>query len=728
MERIGAWTIEPLGDGLCRVSLNCPDRSINTFSRAVLEQLQQVLDWVEREAATFRGVFFVSSKPGNFVAGADIEELVRIQSPEEAQELARLGQSTFQRLEQLPVPTVALISGACLGGGLEFALACRYRVADDDWRTLLGFPEVLLGLIPAWGGTVRARRCLGLARAIRLVTSGERLNSQQAKRLALVDEVVPREALEPVARWFLEHRPAQRRRLTMLLDWNPLGRCWLALARRQVQARTRSRYPAPLKALAVFEAGLRKGREAQYEAERRAVAELALRDETFKLLRLFVLNEEAKRRAAQLAPGATERRLRRVAVVGAGVMGAALAALLAERGIEVRLKDVDAKILAKSLRRIRAHFRRQVQRQRLTERRAQEAWERLYPTLDYSGFRQQELVIEAVVEDLKAKTSVYEELFPSVGPDTVVATNTSSFSLQQLMTPRLDPERFLAIHFFNPPHQMRLVELAWRDECSATARAVAVALARQLGKTPLLVADCPGFLVNRLLTAYLNHVGYLLPQFHDPLVVERAMVEFGFPMGPLELLDLVGFAVAQHVARNLHEAYGPRLRPAPLWEELGRLAQQRPGRPVRLVRRTWLGRPRLYRAVRKAIRSLGLAGRKPGSPLPLEQLAQKAIAPLLNEGVLCLEEGVVQVADDIDLALVYAAGFPPFRGGPLVYGDELSWQRVEEILRDWSAVRPELVPCRKLVELAQTGGRLTRGREAVAALPLRAAPVEETFG
>ena len=707
----GAWHVGRHGDHDLLVTFDCPGRSVNTFSRAVLEELDQLLEDLAARSG-IRAVFFRSGKEGNFAAGADLDEVARISDPRSAAELARLGQQVFRKLERLPLTTIALVSGACLGGGLEFALACDYVIADDGPRTLLGFPEVLIGLIPGWGGTVRSRRRLGLVRAVQAVTTASRYNGRQAKRIGLVDDVVPAEALLAAAEWFAHHRPARRKRLSRhVIENRWVGKLMLNQVRKRVLAATHGHYPAPLHAIRAFEGGLQGGVSAQYQAERTAIADLAAHPVTPRLMRIFFLQEEAKKTARELLDDSVS--IRSVGVVGAGLMGSGIAALLAARGIEVRLKDIRPELLAQAMQRIRAHFARQVRRGRMTEKEARDTLYRIYPTTDYSGFRHLDLVIEAVVEDVQVKTTVYGELFDAIGPETIVATNTSSFSLSSLQSDRIDPQRFAALHFFNPPHRMRLVEIAWRNDAAHRTQATVVATALRLGKTPIKVGDCHGFIVNRLLTAYLNQVGYLLLAVDDPLTLEEAMVEFGFPMGPLELLDLVGLPVAQKVAANLYAAYGTRMKPAPLFDQL---EQQAPGKLLQRSRwkRTKTVSSKVLSAIAAARKQVGRPNLQPPTR---EALAQLAIAPLLNEAVLMLQEGLVAMPDTIDLAMILGTGFPPFRGGPIAYGDDLGWDRVRELLERLASVRPELGPCQQLLELASSGARLARDRSQLLGTP-----------
>ncbi len=698
------WKVQELEGGIRLVTLDCPDRAVNTFSRRVLTELNAILDELQRPGDC-SGVLFASGKEDSFIAGADLEEIARLEDRKEVEELIKLGVNTFRRVERLPVPTVALVNGACLGGGLEFALACDYVVAAETRRTLLGFPEVLLGILPAWGGTVRARRRVGLQRALQLVLTGQRLNGRQAKKLGLVDDVVPPEALLAAGRWFVKNAPPRKKPLTRLLTDNRwVGRLIIRVARRRVLRETGGQYPAPLAVLDVFETGVRQGAKQQYAAEARAALELSRHPVTAQLMRLFFLGEEAKRHARECVQ--SDEPIRSVAVVGAGLMGSGIAGLLADRGITVRLKDVSPEILARAMRRIRDHLAREVQRGRLSRRDAERVVRRIHPTHEYSGFRRVQAVIEAVVEDAAIKKEVYEQLARCTAPETPILTNTSSFSLATLSLPGME-HRLAALHFFNPAHRMRLVEVSSLEETDPVARSRAVQLALALGKIPVLVRDCAGFVVNRLLGIYLNHAIELLPVFDDPLRLESAMKRFGFPMGPLELLDLVGLHVAEKVAVNLHQAYGSRFRPPRLFEELRRRQKDE---PVRLIERDWRGKPKVSGPLAQALKS-ARSGGAPADRLPAEPdaLAQFVLAPMLNEAVLLCEEGIVDSPDYVDLAMVLGTGFPPFRGGPLSYGDSLGWDRVMELLTKIAKRRPEFEPCGLLRKLAQ-GGRLTRTR------------------
>jgi 3-hydroxyacyl-CoA dehydrogenase/enoyl-CoA hydratase/3-hydroxybutyryl-CoA epimerase len=704
------WIATPGTDGILRVRIDQPGRSVNALSRGALEELDQLLARIEPDRS-IRGVLFRSAKSGTFIAGADIEEMKHIAGPDTARELSQFGQRVFERLSRLDVPTIALISGSCLGGGLEFAMACRYRIADDQRKTLLGLPEVKLGLVPGWGGTVRLPRLVGMPAALRIITSGEMVNGRQAKRMGLVHDVVPSEALEIAAERFFE-RPPQPRRRSWTERWvvgSRLGqRLALRQARKLVWAKSHGHYPAPIQAIDVLEAGLSGGPQAGFTAESAAIAELAAHPVTVECLRLFFLREESKRWAAAATPADVAQTVASAAVLGAGAMGAGIARIMADRGITVRLKDVSPEFLSRGLRAAKKLCDDDARKGRTTARHAAEAMARISPTTDYTGLHHCEIAIEAVIEDLGVKHAVFRDLERVCGPQTVLATNTSSLRVADIASAVSRPERVVGLHFFNPPHQMPLVEVVRTEGTSPQTLAMALSLVNQLGKTPVVVRDCAGFLVNRLLMPYMNEVGYLLGEVADPMEIERAAVQFGFPMGPLELTDLVGADVSTKVAEFLHQAYGPRMEPAPAWRRLKELkGQLKSGQTPKLIVRSWLGRKRINPVVRRllsALRREHAATARTTTPTRSE-IVERIVYPVINEACRCLAEGIVAQAEQIDLAMVFGTGFAPFRGGPLRYADLVGAAKIVETLDRLAALYPRLAPCDYLREIAASGRR-----------------------
>ena len=715
------WNSNEVQDGILSVVIDRPEQSVNSLSRSVLEELAELITRIRRDP-TIRGVLFRSGKPGNFIVGADVHELRELEGADRARELSQFGQGVFQQLCELPSPSVALISGVCLGGGLEFALACTYRVVDNDRKTLLGFPEVKLGLIPGWGGTVRSPRLVGLSAAIPMILAGQQLNGRQAVRKGLAHAAVPTEALDGVGskiiRSHLEKNldnsaraagrlpdclqpPRRRPWWKRALGSNGLyQRFVLSMAGRQVLRKTHGHYPAPARAIAVLRAGLLESPAAGFEAESQAIAELASHPVTAELMRLFFLREQVKQPPADIDIPADTEAISQAAVLGAGAMGAGIARIMAQRGIWVRLKDISPEYLAGGMRTMRNLLRSDLRRGRLTPRQAEMTTDHLSPTIDYRGLRRAQIVIEAVVEDLAIKRKVFRELAEATGPQTVLATNTSSLLVSEIAREVPHPERVIGLHFFNPPHQMPLVEVVRTELTNPRTVALALALVERLGKVQVVVRDCAGFLVNRLLAPYMNEVGYLLAEGVEPMEIERAAVAFGFPMGPLELTDLVGASVAAHVAENLYQAFGERLKPAPLWQDLKELNAGTKSGPDRLITCGWRGK-RLNRSVARLIARHSQKAHT--RPHDREALTARLVYPIINEAARCLDERIVERPEMVDLAMVFGSGFAPFRGGPLRYADSIGLDKVVETLERLAGEHERLAPCESLRRRAAEG-------------------------
>ncbi len=721
------WHQDSIEGGILRVRIDQQGRSVNAFSVAVLDELAELIGTIRRDP-TIRGVVFKSGKPGSFIVGADVNELKDLRGAEAARAISQKGQKIFQELAELPVPTVALISGSCLGGGLEFALACTYRVADDDKKTLLGLPEVKLGLIPGWGGTVRLPRLVGMMRALPIILTGEMVNGRQARSMGLVHDCVPTEALDHVAEEIMRRQPVETRALgagtaakRKPLFGPPRKPLWLRLAERnklacklmlrtaekQTQARAHGHYPAPIKAIDALRAGL-ESPQAGFSAESSAVAELAESPVTVECMRLFFLREDSKTPPADLKLPIKPDAITNAAVLGAGAMGAGIARMLAEKGIWTRLKDVKPEFVARGVDTIRTMMSSDVRRRRITPLQAEAVLDHISPTTDYRGLKNADVVIEAVLEEIAVKQQVFRELADATSPRTVLATNTSSLLVRDIAAGIPHPERIVGLHFFNPPHQMPLVEVVRTNQTSPDALATALAVTQRIGKTAIVVRDCAGFLVNRLLTPYMNEVGYLLTEIDDPMELERAAIRFGMPMGPLELTDLVGLDVAAHVAKNMHAAYGPRMEPAPIWTRLQAIRREQldaaksgpksAKKPVaqKLITKSWRGKRRLNPAIASVIARLRKERGGRRSHLSHDAIIERLVYPVINEAARCLEEKVVDKPDHLDLAMVFGTGFAPFRGGPLRYADSVGLSRVVEALDRLAPDHPRLAPCEAL--------------------------------
>lgn len=705
------WHSEKSDNGTLVVTINCQDRPVNALSRSSMEELRELVQSIEKNSS-IRGVLFQSAKPGIFIAGADITEFEDLTDRAAAAEVSEFGQSVFQELEDLKVPTVALISGACLGGGLEFALACRYRIASSHEKTKIGLPEVQLGLLPGWGGTVRLPRQIGLIDALPLILSGRQLSGFQARSKGIVDDVVPPEALLSAGKRILQthHETGSASKLfrrskkpgwrKFLEETGFAKKFALKKAHQQVMSKTHGHYPAPLMIIETLQKGLAADEAQRFRNEADGISDLAANPVTRECIRLFFLSEDAKKPPEELHTTVDPKELKQAAVIGAGAMGAGIALLLARKGIATRLKDIRPEFVARGVKTIRDLLAKDTRRRKLTKRQAEAIFDRLSPTTDYRGLKNADVVIEAVLEVPDIKRQVFAELAEATNPETVLATNTSSLLVSEIARDVPHPERIVGLHFFNPPHQMPLVEVIRSEQTSEVALARAFAVVQRLGKTPVVVGDCAGFLVNRLLGPYMNEAGFLLVEVADPIEIDKAAVDFGMPMGPLALSDLVGLDVAAHVADNLHAAYGERMKPAAIWDTLKQLREESDSKATLLTK----DGKAVDRAVRRAITRLRkTSGSTSGTHISREEITNRLVFPVINEAAMCLAEGIARTPEDVDLAMVFGTGFAPFRGGPLKYAQSIGIQTVVDGLTRLAETHRHLAPSESLLEFARRG-------------------------
>jgi 3-hydroxyacyl-CoA dehydrogenase/enoyl-CoA hydratase/3-hydroxybutyryl-CoA epimerase len=663
-----AWQCNIDADDIAWLTFDRPGTSANTLSRTALTELAAQLEGVA--AARPRGLVIRSGKTSGFIAGADIREFTTLDRQTDAYDFVTLGQRVFAQLEALPFPTVAAIAGFALGGGLELALACRYRVAVGDSRLALGLPEVQLGIHPGFGGTVRSVRLLGARAAMDLMLTGRPARADRALVLGLVDRLVAASELEATARRLILDPPPKRwpSLADRALNLPGVRRLLRASLRRRVAAHAPpAHYPAPYAVIDLWVAHGAHGKAA-YDAEARSIAALFAHPTTRNLIRVFLLQDRLKSLAGK---GAVP--VQRVHVVGAGVMGGDIAAWCALRGLTVTLQDREMKLIEPALSRARALFERRLSAP--VDRTA--AADRLQPDTTGAGAEQADVVIEAIFEDLEAKRALYAQLESRLPADAVLASNTSSLTLESLSQTLVRPEHFVGLHFFNPVPQMPLVEIVHAAHTSEAALSRALSLIRRIDKLPLPCRSSPGFLVNRVLFPYLHEALYAAGEGIDYGTIDRAAVDFGMPMGPIELSDVVGLDVLLHVGAIVTEA-------------LGRAAPPHEARLRELVARRKLGKKTgegfyVWRDG-KALR--------PPAGTPPEDLADRLILALVNECVACLREGLVADADLIDAGVIFATGFAPFHGGPLAYarsrGVDTVVARLTELERRYGArFRPD---------------------------------------
>lgn len=658
------------GSGIAELVFDDPGRDVNVLGMAAVDELEHALDRLGTGTGV-RAIVVRSAKAECFIAGADIREIAAVTEASIAVGHAARVQALLGRLAGLPFPVVAAIRGACLGGGLELALACHHRVAASHPSTRLGLPEVKLGLIPGFGGTQRLPRLVGVRRALGMILKGYNLGVDDALAAGLVDDVLPSEDFEDRVRaWVVATVQAGRprhRRLALgdrlLASVAPARDLYFRLAERRVKSGTRGAYPAPERALTAMREGLRLRLDEGLEVEAGLVGSLAVSPECKGLIRLYLLSESVKR-----DPGVDlglARPVRKAGVLGAGTMGAGIAALLARHAITVRMRDIEMAQLLTGMRRIHRDWRRD--RDATVNPLAL-----VSPTLELSGFRRADIVVEAALEEMALKRDLLETMDERLSSEAVFATNTSALSISELQRGSRRPERVVGMHFFHPVARMPLVEVVRGDATSAVAVATVIRLARTLGKVPIVVSDGPGFLVNRVLAPYLMEALLLLLEGVDPIAVESAMLDFGMPMGPLALLDEVGLDVARHVADTLASAFPDRFQPSPLLASM--IAGKWLGRKVGIgfyVHGS--GKPKPNPGLAGILRRLNA---RPTRSAPARGVIQeRLILPMGNEAMRAIEEGVVRNAGDCDLAMVLGTGFPPFRGGLLSFCDSLGIAR-----------------------------------------------------
>jgi 3-hydroxyacyl-CoA dehydrogenase/enoyl-CoA hydratase/3-hydroxybutyryl-CoA epimerase len=638
----GAWKVDRDADGIVWLTIDKPGTSANVLSGSVLLELDGILGTLERERP--RAAVLVSGKKSGFIAGADIKEFTGVTDEASGYELIHRGQQVLNRLAAVPFPTVAAIHGFALGGGLELALACRYRVAVGDDRLSLGLPEVLLGIHPGFGGTVRSVQVAGVRTAMQMMLTGKPLRADKALQAGLVDRLVPEAQLRSAARELALAAPPPRRaplseRLLSSAPVRPFVRG--SLIREVAKRAPRAHYPAPY---AIIDLWSRYGAHgaAAYEAEARSIAHLFTTDTSRNLVRVFLLQD-----ALKTSGGKSGGDIRHVHVVGAGVMGGDIAAWSALRGFNVTLQDRTLEYVTPALARAAELFDRRVK----DPAKNAEARGRLRADVAGEGVAAADVVIEAIYENLDAKRELYASLEPRMKAGALLATNTSSIMLEPLAEKLARPERLVGLHFFNPVPQMPLVEVVHAERTEANALQTATAFARRLDKLPVPCRSAPGFMVNRVLTPYL-YEAMLAAQEGTPLqVIDRCAVEFGMPMGPIELIDVVGLDVAAHVGEIIAQELGRPVTQVARLNEL--LAVKKLGRKSGEGFYVW----RDGKAVKPA------ADTTTAPPDLLDRL----ILVMVNECVACLRERVVDSSDLVDAAVLFGTGFAPFRGGPLTY-------------------------------------------------------------
>jgi len=696
------------GQGLAWLVLDDPAKKVNTLSTRVFTWFGEQIERLEQEPPS--GLVIVSGKPDGFVAGADLEELLAVADKEAVIALLQRGHDLMERLAALPFPTVAAIHGACLGGGLELALACRFRVATEHRKTKLGLPEVQLGLIPGLGGTQRLPRLIGVPAALDLILTGKQLDARRAFKLGLVDDTChPADLARAAERW-ARTKSGKRapvggitggitRRATDLIARTPVAeRLVFEKARAGVVAKTGGHYPAPLVAVEVVRDGLKLPLRRALDVETGAFSELVVSDTAKNLISIFFMKTAVEARAARIGRGS--RPVSRVGVLGAGFMGAGIAQVLSYKNVPVVLKDKDLPSLGRGLGFAAQELRGLTKKRRLTEAESKTALGRIHGTVDYAALSRVDLVIEAVFEDVGIKHRVIREM-EAVAPDHLIfASNTSAIPIATLAEASRRPENVVGMHFFSPVAKMPLLEVIRHPGTSDEAVATVVEVGRTMGKTVIVVNDGPGFFTSRVLGAMLNEAAWMLAEGADIDQVDQAMTRWGWPVGPFSLLDEVGLDVAKHVGEVVRDALGERLEPPAV---LARMSDDR-----RFGRKSKRGFY-LYEDDKKG-------GKRPVDPTvykllgwqarPFEdrEIVERCWLQMLNETARCMEEGIISDPSDVDLGVIFGFGFPPFRGGLLREADRHGLPWVTERLEEYAALHGRrLEPAELLRDMARRG-------------------------
>jgi len=685
-------------DGVVVITIDLPNEPVNKFNRAVKDEFVALIDRLERDP-NVRAAVLLSGKKDSWIAGADINEFLEIKTAADAERMSHEGQLLLDSVERMRTPLICAIHGACLGGALELALASAYRIATDDPKTVLALPEVQLGLIPGAGGTQRLPRLIGVRAALDMILTGKNVRAKKAFQTGLIDELVHPAILRDIAllrgREIADGTRKHQRHSSgvsgFLLDENPAGRrIVLKKAREATLKKTHGHYPAPLAAIHAVAAGYSGGPSHGFREESRLFGEMAVSDVSRQLIYLFFATTALKKdpgvSTAEGEPPPKVMPVNKLGILGAGFMGSGIAAVALQQGTLVRMRDADHGRVAKGFAAVREILKERLTRKQITRVELADMMSLLGGTTDYSGFTNVDLVIEAVFEDIDVKHEVLREVEAVLNPEAIFASNTSTIPIAQIATASAAPERVLGMHFFSPVHKMPLLEVITTQETGRDVTASAVAFGKKLGKTVIVVKDGPGFYVNRILTPYINEAGRLLDQGADIATVDKALVDFGFPVGPVTLVDEVGLDVASKAGKIMHDAFGERFSPAQSVQAVvgaGRFGRKskkgfylydEEGKKGEVDQSVY---QLLTPAARETPPSAG-AEPRPRPEFPESEIQQRTVLPMLNEAARCLEEGVIRSARDGDVGAVFGFGFPPFRGGPFRYMDSLG---IPEVVR-----------------------------------------------
>ncbi len=703
-------------NGVANLCFDMPNEKVNKLSEPVMAELEKALNVIDGNKA-IRVLLITSDKKDIFIAGADINEIRDLRDSQQALKKVGRGQEIMNKIAALKIPTIAVINGACLGGGLELALACKYRVAITGPKTSLGLPEVSLGIIPGFGGTQRLPRLLGLAESLKIILSGKSVDANKAFKLGLVDDLIREEFLEEKLGYFVTEiikngegniylsRRHEAKKKRFIFESLLLGKYAIFyLSQKDLYEKTKGQYPAPFVALEVIKRTynttyVNRG----FKTELEGFCELCVGDISKNLIEVF-FTSEALRKDSGIKADITVTEIKNAVILGAGVMGGGIAWLFANNNINIRIKDITQKAIALGYNQIIKIFNQLKKIRKLTQEQINIKTSYVTAGLDFTAFEAADIVIEAVVENMAVKKNILAEVETKLKKDAVIVSNTSSLSISEMAHALENPERFAGMHFFNPVNRMPLIEVIRGEKTSEKTIATVVKLAKKLGKTPIVVKDVAGFLVNRILLPSMNEASYLLQEGADIKHIDHAMEKFGMPMGPFILADVVGIDVGVKVAHSLQEAYGQRMRVADLLEEIYTNHKELLGKKV--------GKGFYIHGVKAEINgeieNILSQVRKEKNITPIyiseNEIIDRCILTMVNEAAKCLEENVVENARYLDMAMIMGAGFPAFRGGLLRYAENRGIAEVVKKLQELNEKHGARFEVSKLlIEMAESG-------------------------
>lgn len=691
-------------DGIAILTMDVPGETMNTLKAQFGPEISEILAEIKSDPH-IRGLVLISGKKDSFVAGADISMLDACKTAGDAKALSLQGHVVFNELEALKIPVVAAIHGACLGGGLELALACHQRVCSDDGKTMLGVPEVQLGLLPGGGGTQRLPRLVGITTALDMMLTGKQIRPKQALKMGLVNDVVPQTillqtAVEMALAGKRAPKSVKKSLVNQLLEGTSFGRNIIFdQATKQVEKKTQGNYPAPAKIIDCVRQGIAKGMQKGLEVEASHFAELVVSKESEALRSIFFATTEMKKETG--AEGATARKVKKAVILGGGLMGGGIASVTTTKAkIPVRVKDISEKGLSNALSYAYKLLDKGVKRRHMTPAARDNLMALMTTTTEYKGVKDADIVVEAVFEDLALKHQMVKDIERECGEHTIFASNTSSLPISQIAEAATRPENVIGLHYFSPVEKMPLVEVIAHAKTSPETIATTVAFARKQGKTPIVVQDGAGFYVNRILALYMNEAAQLLLEGQSVEHLDKALVKFGFPVGPITLLDEVGIDVGAKISPILEKELGERFKAPAAFDKL--LSDDRKGRKngKGFYQYGQKDSSKKAKVVDESV--YGVLGIKPGTNKDAKAVAERCVVQMLNEAVRCLDDGIIASPRDGDIGAIFGIGFPPFLGGPFHYIDTLGAANLVKILEGYqSQFGNRFEPCERLKTMAR---------------------------